>query len=233
MQDPKVESMFAICPLFRGLEPRWLAKLASEARIRRYPKGTMILRQGEECPGLFVVGAGLVRVFKIGATGKEHVLHFAEPGMTFAEVAVIGGFPTPANADAAEDSVCLLLPADLFRRHLEEDHDFCLQFVRGMSYWVRNLVGLLEDLVLRDAVGRVARHLLRAEGAGRGEAFVLPVAKKDLASHLNLTSETLSRTLRRLADTGLIETPSAHAIRIVDRRGLEGVAEGFLPGDSD
>ena len=70
-----------------------------------------------------------------------------------------------------------------------------------MALWVRHLIGLMEDIVLRDAAGRLARHLLEACGP-EGEMFTLPSLKKDLASHLNLTSETVSRTLAALGTPG-------------------------------
>jgi CRP/FNR family transcriptional regulator len=205
--------------------------LAAEAIVRRFRKGERILRQGDECPGLYCVGSGLIRVFKVAPSGKEHVLHFADPGRTFAEVAALGGFAVPAHVEAVEDTVCALLPSDRLHRLLRSHHELCLQLLGGMSFWVRQLLGLLEDIVLRDAGGRVASHLLAADPSDGTEAFALPVLKKDLASHLNLTSETLSRTLRRLSESGLIEMVSGQRIRILDPAGLRDVAEGLLPAE--
>ena len=163
-------------------------------------------------------------------TGKKHVLHFARTGMTFAEVAAIGQFNCPADADATEDSVCALIPRVEFRRIVNEDHGFCIELMAGMSKWVHHLVGLLEDLVLRDATARVARHLIKSDSTeGQGE-FTLPMRKKDLASHLNLTSETLSRTLHRLVDCGLIET-QGQRIRIFELAKLVEVARGIAPAE--
>jgi CRP/FNR family transcriptional regulator len=151
--------------------------------------------------------------------------------MTFGEVAAIGDFPCPAYADATVETACVLLPAAEFTAALRESHTLCLELMVGLSGWVRHLVGLLEDLVLRDAVGRVARYLLRADPTPGAADFLLPMRKKDLASHLNLTSETLSRSLRRLVDSGLIIIPDARRVRIRDPRGLAEVAEGLPPAE--
>jgi CRP/FNR family transcriptional regulator len=193
---------------------------------KHYKKGEIIFRQGQSCPGVFVVGRGTVRVYKIAPSGKEHVLHFASEGMTFAEVAAIGQFDCPAHAEALEDTICALLPQEAFLKAMRSDHDLCMQLLQGMAGWVRHLIGLLENIVLRDAAGRVARHLLQ-QAAGSGSEFALPILKKDLASHLNLTSETLSRTLRRLAESAMIEMPDQQSIRVLDRGGLAEIADGL------
>jgi len=218
------------CGLFCGLTEGSFEKIARIARRVRFGRGQTIFREGDPCPGIYVVGEGTVRIFKIAPSGKEHVLHFARAGMTFAEVAAIGGFDCPAHADASEDSVCVLVPRAGFRQILAEDHSFCIEMMTGMSKWVHHLVGLLEDLALRDAAARVARHLIQSdETRGQGE-FTLPMRKKDLASHLNLTSETLSRTLYRLVDCGLIETREQR-IRICELAKLQEVADGLAPAE--
>jgi CRP/FNR family transcriptional regulator len=229
MNDTAVE-IIRQCGLFCGLTPESFEKLARIARVVRFERGQTVFREGDTCPGIYVVGEGAVRIFKVAPTGKEHVLHFARAGMTFAEVAVIGRFDCPADANATEDSVCALIPAAEFRQIINQDHAFCIEIIIGMSQWVHRLVGLLEDLVLRDATARVARHLIQSDRTGGRGEFALPMRKKDLASHLNLTSETLSRTLHRLADCGLIERREQR-ILIRELARLQEVADGLAPAE--
>ncbi len=216
------------CRFFAEVQDQAFERLLRIARIVKFEKGTRIFRENQECPGVYVVGSGLVRVFKTGNTGKEHTLHMVGPGDTFAEVAAIGGFQLPANAEAVADSTCVLLPRDLFRQALEDDHQLCLQMITSFSYWVQQLVALMGDVVLRDAVGRVARYLLNAK-ADESETVELPSLKRHLASHLNLTSETFSRTLRKLVDAGVIEERDGSHVQVVAREKLRLIAEGLSP----
>ncbi|MFO0959715.1 MAG: Crp/Fnr family transcriptional regulator [Isosphaeraceae bacterium] len=216
------------CRLFSGVTGDQRARLVSMAEVRQYGRGAMIFRQGDAPPGVFIVGEGQVRVFLVAASGKQHVLHLVSPGLTFAEVAAIGDFPCPASAEAASDATCLLLPERPFQRALREDHSLCLQLLGSFAMWVRHFVGLVEDITLRDAAGRVARLLL--DSAGADGVARLPSLKKDMASRLNLTSETLSRTLRRLTDEGLIEAAGAGGeLRVLDRDRLARISDGLGP----
>ena len=170
----------------------------------------------------------MVRVFKTGPGGKEHVLHIVGPGGTFAEVAAIGGFDVPASAEAIAATLCALLPREPFRRALAEDHELATGMMTGLTLWVRHLVNLMEDVVLRDAAGRLARYLLQFPPDAEGR-IELPGLKRHVASHLNLTSETFSRTLRRLLDAGMIAESDANRVQVLDRGRLEQVAEGLFP----
>ena len=194
---------------------------------RDFRKGEVIFRDGEPAPGVFIVANGLVRVYKLAPTGKEHVLHLASPGMTFAEVAVLGDFPCPAFAEALEETACVLLPVEPFTKALREDHPLCLQILSGMATWVKSLVSLLEGIVLRDALGRVAGYLLQAQ-ADQGAVISLSGLKRHVASHLNLTSETLSRTLRQLREERLI-SEDENGLVIKDVQGLKRLSEGYYP----
>jgi CRP/FNR family transcriptional regulator len=216
------------CRLFAEVQGPSFQRLATIARLVKLQKGERVFSDGQECPGMYVVGSGLVRVFKTAPNGKEHVLHMVGPGQTFAEVAAIGNFPAPANAEAVVPSACVLLPLRPFRQALEEDHPLCLGMMTGLAFWVKHLVGLMEDIVLRDATGRLARYLLNSPRNDDG-TIELPTLKRHVASHLNLTSETLSRSLRRLADCGVIAQHEGSRVELLDHEQLRMIAEGMTP----
>jgi CRP/FNR family transcriptional regulator len=220
-----VADILQSCRLFAEVEARSFQRLATIARLVKFPKGQRIFLDGQPCPGVYVVGSGLVRIFKTGPSGKEHVLHIVGPGMSFAEVAAIGGFDVPASAEAVTAATCVLLPLEPFRKAMQEDHALCLGMMTGLAVWVRHLVGLMEDVVLRDAAGRLARYLLNSPTADDG-AIELPTLKRHVASHLNLTSETFSRSLRRLIDIGAIAESDGSRVRLLDRARLEAIAAG-------
>jgi CRP-like cAMP-binding protein len=219
-----VAQVLETCGLFSEVDGPAFQRLVTMARLVKFDKGQMIFFEGQECPGVYIVGTGLVRVFKTAPNGKEHVLHIVGPGNTFAEVAAIGGFNVPASAQSVTASTCVLLPQRSFRKGLEEDHSLCLGMLTGLTFWVKHLVGLMEDVVLRDALARLARYLLGAPATEDG-MLELPTLKRHVASHLNLTSETLSRGLRRLMEAGAIAPSSdANRLEIINRDELERIA---------
>jgi len=87
----------------------------------------------------------------------------------------------------------------------------------------------LNRLELREMINQemVANPVL--EEVGDDGLVELPTLKRHLASHLNLTSETFSRTLRRLIDAGLIAQPHASRLDLINRDELRKIAEGQAP----
>ncbi len=223
-----IEDALRRCQLFAEVGPERIRKLAEDSKVCRFARQQLIFRQGQPCPGVYVVDTGTVRVFKTSSAGKEHVLHMAAPGQSFLEVAAIGNFPCPAHAEAVEATRCVLIPIDRFRDQLARDHQLCLEVMTGMAFWVRRLIALMEDLVLRDALGRTARFLLESDADPDG-LIRLPSLKRHVASHLNLTSETLSRTLSRLIEAGLIVEHDKNRVQLRNVRQLRAISEGRYP----
>ena len=220
-----IEEILGRCRLFAKVDESRRHQLAAFSSTCHFAKGHLVFQQGDRCPGIYVVDSGLVRIFKSSPVGKEHVLHLIGPNQTFAEVAAIGGFDCPASAEAIAESHCILLPLEALRRAMAADHQLCLEMMTGLSYWVHHLTSLMEDLVLRDATGRVASYLLEADPEDH-RRLKLPAAKRHIASHLNLTSEAFSRTFRRLLNAGLIVELENRWVELKDIEALKALAEG-------
>lgn len=212
------------CPLFAEVDEPGFRRLFTVARLVRFRKGQTIFLEGQPCPGMYIVGNGLVRVFKRGAQGQEKILHLVGPGETFAEVAALGQFNCPASAETVSATTCAFLPIDALQGLIMENHDLCRQMLVGLCVWVRRLVDLVEDLTLRDSTGRLARFLIR-QLDGNQNTIKLPGLKRHLAAQLDLTSETLSRTLRRLETRGLIRHLSRSQLQILKPDELARLAE--------
>jgi len=224
-----VESAIRSCTLFARLDPATLAELETLASPRRFRKGQLVLREGEHPAGIFVVVRGVLKVYQLGVNGKEHVLKLAREQDTIGEVAVMGEFPVPAFVEALEECECLLIPAMPFRALLDSDARISRLILAGIAMRVRHMIGMIEDIVLRDATARVARYLLSQSEADGEEAVRLPGLKKHVASHLNLTSETFSRTLRRLTEAGMIAETAGSTLQVVDRAALRMAAASAYP----
>ena len=116
--EQNVAGILDRCGLFADIPPDSFKTLVLMAQIRHFDKGRRIFRQGDACPGVYVVGTGLVRVFKTAPSGKEHVLLMVGPGNTFAEVAAIGAEAgEPVGSGYPSDPVTMEYIRGFVRRH--------------------------------------------------------------------------------------------------------------------
>jgi CRP/FNR family transcriptional regulator len=220
-----IESLLRRCELFASAAGQSLQRLAGTAQPASFASGQQVLQQNEPCPGLYIVETGFVREFKKRADDKQHTLQLVGPAGALGTMAAIGDFLSPASAEAVAETQAYLFSGPSFRAALSHDHELCRAVLSGVTIQSRHLVNLIEDVVLRDAVGRLAHYLLELP-AGPDGVSQLPTLKRYVASHLNITCETFSRTMRRLVQSGMISQPSLEEVRILDRDRLMLLAAG-------
>ncbi len=189
-------------PLFAGLPPRLLERLAPLAALREVAKDAFLFHEGEPCNGLYVLLDGAVLLSRFGAAeGREVPLHMVLPGQSFAEAALFGGLPFPATARAARPSRIAFLPGPPLLAMIREDPDVALALLASQARWLQRLVGRLAQLGTEDAESRL-RGWLRAAG---GRTVRIQGTKKALAAQLGMSPETFSRALSALREKGLLE----------------------------
>jgi len=203
--------------LFSGLNEENLAEVSSIATKRSYAKGEVLFTEGEPASGFFLVASGHVKLSKISFDGKEKVLHFAHPTETFAEAAFFGDGGYPAEARALEKVEALYFPRDAFMGLLERNPRFALNLIVALSLSVRRFARQIEELTFAEVPSRLAAYLVdlasKKSTTYQGTTYLdLEIKKGELASHLSTVSETLSRSLKKLKEDGVIEVKGSRVV---------------------
>lgn len=210
-------------PLFSHLSETDIARLAEAARERNYPRNSVILFEDDPGDSLYVVVTGQVKVVLIGEDGREVILSVLNEGNFFGEMALIDDEPRSAHVIAMQDSNLLVLRREDFQRRLQETPTIALGLLRELSRRLRKADDKIGGLVLLDVNGRVARLLLQMADENDGKNITRRVTHHTIAQMIGSSRETVSRTIRDLADRGLIDV-SRKAIVIRDRPALEAAA---------
>ena len=101
----------------------------------------------------------------------------------------------------------LLVEKRGFIELLKRQPELALRMLAGMSQHLRALVSLVEDLTLKDVETRLANWLLKRcpdVASDRAHTIDLPMTKRVLAAELGTVGETLSRTLAKFREQGLL-----------------------------
>jgi CRP/FNR family cyclic AMP-dependent transcriptional regulator len=210
-------------PLFSHLGDEELGQVRRALREKSYPKGSVILFEDDPGDALYTVVTGQVKVVRIGEDGREVILSILGAGDFFGEMSLIDDQPRSAHVIALHDATLLVLRREDFQRCLAELPSVALGLLKALSRRLRRADDKIGELVLLDVNGRVSRVLLELADESDGVTVSRTVTHHTIAQMIGSSRETVSRTMRELADRGLIEV-TRKAISIRDRAALEAVA---------
>src|SRR6266540_607455 len=203
--------------LFSGLDEENLTEVAEIATRRSFSKGETLFSDGEPATGFYLLASGSLKLCKISPDGKEKVLHFVHPMETFAEAAFFGDGSYPAEARALEKGEALFFPREAFMGLLERNPRFSLNLIVSLSLLLRRFARQIEELTFAEVPARLAAYLLelteKKSTTFQGITYLdLDMKKGELASRLGTVSETLSRSLKKLKEEGVIDVEGSRVV---------------------
>lgn len=210
----------ASVPMFSGLQRDELLKFAELTRERTYPKGSVILFQGDPGDSLYVLRQGRAKVVLIGEDGREVILGVLEPGAHFGELALIDDQPRSAHVIAMEDSQLLILRREDFRRRVEANPSVGWALLTELSRRLRRADQKIGGLVLLDVPGRISRLLLDLSAESSNGTIEKPLTHQTIAQMIGASRETVSRAMKEFQEAGLIRV-ERRRIAVANRDALE------------
>ena len=173
------------------LEYEWIAKMVQSAS---FSKGELILRAGDEKKKLFIVRNGRVKVEHILEDGNAQLLRFIEQEDFFGVTTLFHEEPLSVNVEALEATDICMIDGDQLKRLLMQKPVILMKIMEQFTKRMRTLEQRLSDISYKEVDARVANYLLKNTTKNQ-PSFLLNVSKKDLASMLGTTRESISRKL--------------------------------------
>jgi CRP-like cAMP-binding protein len=211
-------------PLFASLPDEELGAFAPLMRERRFPRGSVILMQGDPGDALYVIASGQVKVVLIGEDGREVILSVLGLGSFFGEMALLDNDPRSAHVVAMEEATLLQLRREDFQTRLRSSPDVAIALLRELTHRLRRADDTIGSLALRDVNGRIAHLLLELAEEEGGAHITRRLTHATLAQMVGASRETVSRTLRALTNAGAVQV-SRKEIKILDPEMLQRLAQ--------
>ncbi len=178
--------------VLKGMSPEQSAELESHLVIVDGHKGDALLEQGVHEMEQYFILEGILKRVVTNQEAKEMILRFAdERDMETSYAAWRLGTPTPYSTVCVTRVRVAKLPLEDWAAFLERHHEIKKSFEYSVMELMSEIMAHTITLHLLDAPGRVKRFLRK-----HPELFDR-IPKKELASYLNLSAETLSRLKQR------------------------------------
>ncbi|HWA66550.1 MAG TPA: Crp/Fnr family transcriptional regulator [Mycobacteriales bacterium] len=221
-------TLFGSVPMFSRLPEPQLESIATAAERKVYPRGSLIIQQGTEGDGLYVVARGCVLVKREARTGGHRALHVIEAPGSFGELALLDNRPRSASIEALEVSEVFAISRTAFLSLLSRDPRLIDGVVRELGRTIRRLSDQVADDGLLDLPARVAKTLLRLVdnhdgSAAHGGLPVVSLTQGKLADLAGGSRQSVNAALSSFVARGLIHV-DGRTIVITDLAGLRGRA---------
>ncbi|MFA7436152.1 MAG: Crp/Fnr family transcriptional regulator [Bacilli bacterium] len=205
-------------PIFDILNHEQKHYVSSLVEQRSYKAGQTIYIPGDEANSLYIVSSGRIRIYRLSESGKEQLLRIVIPGEFTGELALFKEGIYEAFAEALDDvNICMI--------HHNSFKNLLLKFPRVSIKMLQVLANRLSSseeqtawISTESVRDRLIHYLVRSSYLNPNKEMIvkLSLPKKDLASYLGTTPESLSREWTNLLDSGKIKNIEKNKIKLIN-----------------
>ncbi len=213
--------------LFRDMSTDQIQSLGCVFRPARYRRNQILFFEGGSAQHLFALHSGLVKVVKSLENGKDRITAVLFPGELFG-LEALTDVSYPLTAVALRDCEICAAPREDFSTYLRTNPDIAIGMVRFLVGELERVRKQMTDMSFKDARMKLATFLLSLitpdTPTSNGTVnLTLPLSRMEISEVLELSPETISRTLSSFRREQLIVARGRHMV-IQNRAGLEAVA---------
>jgi CRP-like cAMP-binding protein len=211
--------------IFSHMRAEEYMMIDQHSSMKEVNKGDALYLQGASDKSIYILKKGVVKITKLTPQGNEIILDIFSGGTIFGEISGMEPRERNESAIVVEDGLVCIMN--------QTDFDNLTQMVPGLSVRMTKMIGLkrwkienkLLDLLCRPVEQRLAKtilNLLDDFGVPRENGYTLKIklTHKDFADLVASTRETVTTTLNKMKNDGLIDFEDKYVV-IKSQRGLE------------
>jgi CRP/FNR family transcriptional regulator, anaerobic regulatory protein len=205
-------------PFLKGISGESSELLRKSAMHHSVNGKRTLIHRGDKVGGVYLVTEGALRVYSVSGRGKESTLYLIEPGESciLAMNCVFSDILYPAWVEnESPSSSVTVIPGDIYKKlHTSEKsvQDFTLNVLSARIF---DLMSAVEEISTLPVDQRIVNFLIKKCNTN-GELFL---SHDRIASHIGTAREVVTRSLKKLQDSGLIRVERG-LIQITDTAGL-------------
>jgi CRP/FNR family transcriptional regulator len=219
MIEPKqLDRLKLALPVLQHAEPPLVREFVDAAWIARIPAGHDVFVEGDRVDAIALLISGVVRVYKVGETGREITLYRFGLGESciLTANAILSQQSFPAIATVEQEAEAVMIPAASLRDWVRR-YDLWRGFVFDLlSQRLADVMALVDEVAFQRLDARVATLLLERSQAHNP----LHITHQEIAAELGSSREVISRLLEDFTGRGLIRSARG-TIEVLDRDALQ------------
>ncbi|HUS17250.1 MAG TPA: Crp/Fnr family transcriptional regulator [Chloroflexia bacterium] len=208
--------------IFEDLDDTTLQAVATKVVHSQFRRRATIFTAWDPGDRIYLLKSGRVKLYMLSEDGREVTLAIMEPGDIFGETALVNPAARQAFAEALDDATVAVMGLADFKALMRDQPDVALKVTQAIGQRLMQTQRQVESLAFADVSTRLARFLLdqvtqRRDNANGHGPLRLPLAltHQEMANLLGTTRETLTSTLNRLVDAGVLSVESRGTLLVL------------------
>lgn len=211
-----IKTCISIVPIFNHLDADEMNEIMKTTNSTSHMRGQTIYSAGESSDGLYIVHKGRVKIYRLSESGKEQLVRILNPGDFTGELSLFSNSVHDAYAEAMESVDLCVMNRVTFQDFLLKYPAIALKVLAEFSKRLAQTETQSANIAMESTETRIAMYLAEQIEEQQNKNITLPMSRKDLASHLGTSPETVSRKLTDFEASGWIKQTTQRDIQIVD-----------------
>jgi CRP/FNR family transcriptional regulator, anaerobic regulatory protein len=212
------ERLVLSLPILQGADAAFAREFQQAAFFARIPANHDVFLEGDRVEAIALLISGVVRVYKVGETGREITLYrFGNGSSCILTANAILSYKTfPAVATVEQEAEAVMIPANIFRDWVK-CYDLWREFVfELLSQRLSTVMAIIDEVAFHRMDRRVAVWVLKQAR----NLNPLRITHQEIAAELGSSREVISRLLEDLVSEGIIRSGRG-TIEVLDFELLE------------